>query len=119
MEEISFNNLPKAIHDIRVKIDNLSKQLEEIKKQHQSVKQEKDLLTVNEAAKLLDLSPYTIYSKKCREGMPYIKRNKRLYFSKKELLQYLNGEKIHEEIEDSYPTDILMPKRKQNSNRKI
>ena len=48
-----------------------------------------DLLTVDEAADLLDLSKATIYKKVHYNELPFMKRSKRLYFSRKELMAYL------------------------------
>jgi len=47
------------------------------------------LLTVQEAAKFLNLTVATIYSKVSRGELPVMKRSKRLYFSQTELLEYL------------------------------
>jgi excisionase family DNA binding protein len=47
------------------------------------------LLTIQEAAKFLSLSVPTIYSKVSRGELPVMKRTKRLYFSRTELLEYL------------------------------
>lgn len=51
--------------------------------------QSKDLLTVEEAANLLNLSPATIYTKVSRGELPVMKRSKRLYFSQAELIDYI------------------------------
>lgn len=48
-----------------------------------------NLLTVPEAAELLSLSVPTIYSKVSKGEIPFMKRSKRLYFSKQELISYI------------------------------
>ena len=48
-----------------------------------------DVLTVKEAAKFLTLSIPTIYGLISKGELPVMKRSKRCYFSKKELLSYL------------------------------
>lgn len=48
-----------------------------------------DLLTIEEAGELLRLSKATIYSKCSLKELPYMKRGKRLFFSREELLAYL------------------------------
>jgi len=61
---------------------------------NQQPTQETDqLLTVKETAKFLKLSVPTIYSKVSKGELPFMKRSKRLYFSKMELLEYLRGGK--------------------------
>lgn len=47
-----------------------------------------EILTVESAAKMLNVTPNAIHCR-CKAGkMPYQKRGKRLYFSKNELLKY-------------------------------
>jgi len=46
-------------------------------------------LTVRQAAKFLNLSPSTIYSLVRHKAIPYTKLSKRLYFFKKDLIEYL------------------------------
>lgn len=48
-----------------------------------------DLLTIEEAGELLRLSKATMYSKCSLRELPYMKRGKRLFFSREELLAYL------------------------------
>ena len=55
--------------------------------------EEKDLINVKEAAELLDLTIPTIYSKVSRGQLPFKKNAKRLYFSRKELLESLSKKK--------------------------
>lgn len=59
------------------------------------------LLTVQEAAKFLNLTVPTIYSKVSRAELPVMKQGKRLYFSSIELMQYLKTgrKKTNAEIE--------------------
>ncbi len=53
-----------------------------------SIEPEDVLLTVKETAELLDLTVPTIYSKASRGELPFMKRSKRIYFSKKDLMEY-------------------------------
>ncbi|MGF1563840.1 MAG: helix-turn-helix domain-containing protein [Flavobacteriales bacterium] len=48
-----------------------------------------DLLTIEQAGELLRLSKATMYSKCSLKELPYMKRGKRLFFSREELLAYL------------------------------
>ncbi len=47
------------------------------------------LLTVHQAAEFLSLAPSTIYSMVSRAELPVSKRQKRLYFSKKDLTEWV------------------------------
>ena len=51
-----------------------------------------DLMTVPQAASFLSLSVATIYAMTSRGELPFMKRAKRCYFSKSELIKYLKGE---------------------------
>ncbi|NLI41356.1 MAG: helix-turn-helix domain-containing protein [Caldisericales bacterium] len=52
------------------------------------------LLTIQEAAEFLRLTVPTMYGKVSKGELPVMKRGKRLYFSRTELLEYLkNGHK--------------------------
>ena len=48
------------------------------------------IMTIQEAAEFLHLTVPTLYSKCSRGELPVKKRSKRLYFSKLELIDYLN-----------------------------
>lgn len=63
-------------------------------------KEEGKFLTVQQAADFLDLTPPTIYSKVSRGELPFMKRSKRLYFSKEELKTYIKAgrEKTNDEV---------------------
>jgi len=51
--------------------------------------QPEQLLTIKEAAEFLSLAVPTIYSKCSKGELPLMKRGKRLYFSRTELLEYI------------------------------
>ena len=50
-----------------------------------------DLKTVEQAAEFLNLAVPTIYSMVSRGEIPYMKRSKRLYFSRNELVEYIKA----------------------------
>ncbi|MDA1122429.1 MAG: helix-turn-helix domain-containing protein [Bacteroidetes bacterium] len=58
-------------------------------------------LTVQEAGKFLSLAIPTIYSKVSKGELPFMKRSKRLYFSRNELMEYIKEgrNKTNAEIE--------------------
>jgi DNA binding domain, excisionase family len=59
-----------------------------------NTEQPEQFLTIQQAAAFLNLSVATMYSKVSRSEIPVMKRGKRLYFSLKELTEYLrNGKK--------------------------
>jgi excisionase family DNA binding protein len=70
------------------------------------------LLTIQEAASYLNLSIPTVYSKVSRNELPVMKRGKRLYFSKLELLEYLKGGRKKSVAEIEAEADALLSKNK-------
>lgn len=48
-----------------------------------------ELLTVKQTAKFLNLAVPTIYGMVNRNELPFMKKSKRLYFSKQELMEYI------------------------------
>ena len=61
-------------------------------KVEQTSKEDSDgLLSVKEAADFLGLTVPTIYTKSSRGELPVMKRSKRLYFSKNDLMEYVKA----------------------------
>lgn len=53
------------------------------------------IMTINEAALLLKLSVSTVYTLVSKKELPFMKKRKRLYFSRQELIDYLmTGKKV-------------------------
>lgn len=50
-----------------------------------------ELLTIEQAADFLSLSVPTLYAKTSTKAIPFMKRGKRLYFSRTELMEYLKA----------------------------
>jgi len=75
--------------------------LKAVKNQHTNADKQERLLTIQEAAEFLNLTVSTIYSKVSRGELPVMKRSKRLYFSRTELMEYVKQgrKKSNAEIE--------------------
>ena len=100
MEQVTFNDLPKAVTMLTKEVSELKRLL--IEKQEQpTTEQPEQLLTVQGAAEFLGLTVPTIYSKCSRNEIPFMKRSKRLYFSSTELMEYIKErrKKSNAEIE--------------------
>ena len=63
--------------------------------------QPEQLLTIQQAAEFLSLSVPTLYTKVSKSELPVMKRGKRLYFSRTELMDYIKEgrKKSNTEIE--------------------
>ncbi len=85
-------NNPFETIDARLsRIENLMLDLKNQPRSGESKSENERLLTVQEAAHYLSLTVPTIYSKVSKGELPVMKRSKRLYFSKKELLEYVKA----------------------------
>lgn len=75
--------------------------LQAVRSERPPIKQTEKFLTVQETATLFNLTVPTIYSKVSKGELPVMKRGKRLYFSRSELLEYLKKgrKKSNSEIE--------------------
>jgi excisionase family DNA binding protein len=97
-----MNNNPfETINERLSNIENLLLDLKHTPKESESESLSNDLLNIQQAAKFLNLSVPTVYTKVSQKELPFMKRSKRLYFSKQELIQYLKKgrRKTKEEIE--------------------
>jgi len=90
MESITFENLPKAVNILTKEVYEL-KQLLLSKNNDHPIEANDKLFTVNETADFLSLAVPTIYSMASRGEIPVMKRSKRLYFSRLELLEYIKA----------------------------
>jgi excisionase family DNA binding protein len=77
------------------------------------------LLTIQEAAEFLKLTVPTLYSKVSKGELPVMKRSKRLYFSRAELLAYLKEgrKKSNAEIEQEAKAYLLNHKKGLNNGK--
>ncbi|MFO8065952.1 MAG: helix-turn-helix domain-containing protein [Bacteroidales bacterium] len=100
MNTLTFDQLPNEVSRQNERLERIENLLKELKEQNQPETPD-ELLTVEQAAEFLSLATPTIYGLVQRGELPVMKRSKRLYFSKHELLAYLKKgrKKSIEEIE--------------------
>lgn len=68
---------------------------EGVKKALEGAKTEaREYMNATEAAKYLEIAMQTLYEKTMNKKIPHVKRGKRLYFSKVELDDYLQGGRV-------------------------
>ncbi len=110
MKEITYNDIPQVISEINRKLDVLTRKFEISLTDEKS--KEQDLLSIKEAANLLNLKVPTLYSKVSKREIPFMKISKRLYFSKKDLLELIrSGQQDSYLNPNSDPSDLLTPRR--------
>ncbi len=108
-----MNNPFETIETRLCKIENLLLDLRS-STQHTAgtATNEKDLLTVHEAAEFLTLAVPTIYSMVSRGTLPFMKRSKRIYFSRTELVDFLKAGRNQTTAEMAANADQYIIKRK-------
>jgi excisionase family DNA binding protein len=89
MNELTFNELPKAVSQLFSKLENIERLLQA--KENEPKNEADQLLTIQQAAELLCLSVPTIYGLVARAAVPVCKKGKRLYFSKQELTDWIKA----------------------------
>ncbi len=102
---LTLETLPKAFTQLTNEVSEIKRLLLE-KGNEQPTEKPEQLLTVQEAAQFLNLTVPTIYSKVSKGELPVMKRSKRLYFSRTELMEYLKEgrKKSNAEIEQEAET---------------
>ena len=111
-QHLTFDKLPEAVTMLTKEVSELKRLL--IEKQEQTLTdQPEQLLTIDEVATLLHLTKPTIYSKVSKGELPVMKRSKRLYFSRTELLEYVKAgrKKSNAEIEQEAKAYLLNKKK--------
>lgn len=110
MEKLTLETLPEAVTSLTKDIGEIKQLL--LKKGNEQQTDKDELLTVQDAAKFLTLSVPTIYSLISKGELPVMKRSKRCYFSKKELLEYIRvgRRKTNTEIQAEAETYLLKKK---------
>ena len=99
-QHLTFDKLPEAVTMLTKEVSELKSLL--IEKQVQPTTEQPELLlTIQQAAEFLSLTVPTIYSKVSKGELPVMKRSKRLYFSRTELMEYVKAgrKKSNAEIE--------------------
>ena len=89
----SFEQLPTMVFQLSQKVDDLHNLINLLSQKSSNPQQPTpdELLTVQQAAGFLSLSIATIYGLIHRKAIPCMKRSKRVYFSKDELIKYLKA----------------------------
>ena len=114
--KITFEQLPQAVTLLQETVDDIKRLLLHQVPQKQS--EIETLLTVPETAQFLSLSVPTIYALISKGSLPSMKRSKRVYFSKPDLIKYLKEgkKKTTFEIEAEVDSYLVAPKRKGGKN---
>lgn len=89
--QVDFNQIQNDVQETKRLLLTYLERQEQTAIQNESEK----LLTVQECADFLHLSKATIYTKISKGELPTIKKQKRCYFLKSELIDYLKKDRVH------------------------
>lgn len=90
MKEVTHDSSPQALTQLLEKVGNIERML--LEKSNEQPQPEADqLLTVQQCADFLSLSVPSIYGLIHKGELPVMKRSKRCYFLKSDLIAYLKA----------------------------
>ena len=90
---LSFDQLPKAVGELLTKVDYVISRLDEKKEADDSSPTQDDdqMMTMDEACQFIGKKRSTMYSLTSEQRIPYRKRGNKLYFFKKELVEWIQS----------------------------
>jgi excisionase family DNA binding protein len=91
MKPFTFDQIPMMMNKIHDKLEYLERLIARISTVEEN---KEELLNIQEASKLLNLSVSTIYSKVCRREIPFNKQGKRIYFYRHELMKWIKSGRV-------------------------
>lgn len=108
--EITFENLPKAVTQLTNEVSEIKRLL--LQRGNEPQPESEQLLTIQQAGEMLNLTVPTLYGYVSRAEIPVCKRGKRLYFPKLELLQWIKEGRKKTLAETASEADQYLIKRK-------
>ncbi|EIA07323.1 helix-turn-helix domain-containing protein [Flavobacterium frigoris] len=91
MKPFTFDQIPVMMNKIHDKLEYLEKLILRISNVEEN---KEELLNIQEASKLLNLSVSTVYSKVCKREIPVNKQGKRIYFYRHELMKWIKSGRV-------------------------
>lgn len=90
---LSFDQLPKAVGELLTKVDYVISRLDEKKEADGSspTLDDDQMMTMDEACQFIGKKRSTMYSLTSERRIPYRKRGNKLYFFKKELVEWIQS----------------------------
>lgn len=86
MKQPTFDELPQAIAEIKSELSEVKKLL--IRKSCHPATEKDELLTIKQAAEVINLRVQTIYGLVWAKKIPFYKQGKKLTFSRDELIKW-------------------------------
>ena len=108
--DVTFDNLPRVVGELAKEISEIKRLL--LEKTGEPQLEPEQLLTIQEASKILNVSVPTIYGYVHRAEIPVCKRSKRLYFSRQDLLCWIKEGRKKTSAEISAEADCYVKRQK-------
>ena len=99
----SFDKMPLEIAAIREELCQLSTLVRQMLGERETCTSYQEILSVEDAARLLDLSKLTIYDMTSKKRLPFIKKGGKLYFERAELLAWIRSGEHSSATSDATP----------------
>ncbi|HVA97724.1 MAG TPA: helix-turn-helix domain-containing protein [Bacteroidia bacterium] len=109
MSSITFEQLPEAVSLLIEKLDKIERLL--LSQSPPSSIENDQFLTIKQAAEMISLTVPTIYALVHRSEIPVCKKGKRLYFSKQDLMKWINEGRKKTSIEIGNDAENYLKKR--------
>ena len=94
MQPLLLKIFPNIQGTLMMRVEKIERLIREINDNKVPSDFDPRLLTILEASKLVNLSVATIYSKVCRNEIPVNKQDKKLYFIRSEVLEWIRSGRI-------------------------
>lgn len=115
MEKIILSSL--SLDDIASQVAEKVYDLQQKNNGQQKETKEDEFLTIAQASELLNLAKPTIYTLTCKNEIPFIKKGKKLYFKKTDLIEWLNTGKRQTKKEIEQEADNYLRRNRKTVNR--
>jgi len=89
--QITFNEVPGAITELLQQQARIEQKFDQLLLKFFAPPDQNELLTVEQVCELFDVSKPTVYAKIAANEWPYLKRAKRVYFLRADLMDYMKA----------------------------
>ena len=110
---LSSLSLEEIASHVAEKVYTLQKRNNEQKEETK----DNEFLTIDQASELLNLAKPTIYTLTHKSKIPFIKKGKKLYFKKSDLIEWLNAGRRLTRTEIEEEADDFLKRRKKTAKR--
>ena len=114
MDKLTFDQLPAAVTQLLEDVATMREGMR-ILLNEKKVAHEDEVLDVSQAAKFLGLAVPTVYALNSKGELPSMKRSKKLYFLKKDLIDYLKQGRRQSQAEIEADASHILKQKKRGA----